>query len=121
MFVRTKDGIFDTAYLVAQETLPDVVGMEIADTPEELCDGFWWENSRYDDPIFIPNYLLVLDRIKAWKDSDIKLQDNSFERIQIYGSIYIRGKGWKHVGKINKETEKLELTCILESNRDGNE
>lgn len=80
-----------------------------ADTIEELCDGFWWENTMYKEPIFIPNYGLVLDRVKAWKENDKELNDNSFDRITIYGSIYIHGYGWKHVCKVNKSEERLEL------------
>ena len=76
---------------------------------ENLCDAFWWENERYPDPIHIPNFGLVLERIKSWKDSDKELETNSFDKITIYGSIYIKGVGWKHVCKVNKESEKCEL------------
>ena len=80
-----------------------------ANTIEELCDGFWWENTMYTEPIFIPNFGLVLDRVKAWKESDKELDDNSFDKITIYGSLYIHGYGWKHVCKVNKNEERLEL------------
>ena len=79
-----------------------------ADTIEELCDGFWWENKMYDEPIFIPNYQLALDRFNSWKQSDKALNSNCLANITIYGSIYIKGKGWFHVAKMNSNGE-LEL------------
>ena len=82
--------------------------VQFADTIEELCDGFWWENEMYKEPIFIPNYLIALDRIDAWKESDKELKSNSLDRITIFGSIYIKGKGWFHIAKMNDKGE-LEL------------
>ena len=121
-YIRTKDGIIESKRVKfldnGQVELTDgkhswrldyfpVINQ--ADTIEELCDGFWWENTRYKEPIFIPNYGLVLDKVKAWKESDKELNENSFDRITIYGSVYIRGYGWKHVCKVNKNKEELEL------------
>ena len=76
---------------------------------EDLVDGFWWENEMYDDPIFIPNYGLAIERINSWKESDKKFNTSSLSRIKIYASIYIRGSGWKHLAKLNNESEELEL------------
>ena len=128
-YIRTKDGIFEVkatpqsnaiykgshTYCIYDHiemvdrdiTEKDI--LEQADTIEELCDGFWWENTMYKEPIFIPNFGLALDRIKAWKESDKELDSHDFDRITIYGSIYIKGKGWKHGCKVNKESEKSEL------------
>ena len=124
-YIRTKDGIYTLItkdapiyelngkkYYCVEEQISSFSEDNViaqADTIEELCDGFWWENTMYKEPIFIPNYGLVLDRIKAWKESDKELNDNSFDRIIIYGSIYIHGYGWKHVCKVNKNEERLEL------------
>lgn len=121
-YIRTKDRIWLSEKIGYDEsghayskitgfyqdfTKKDIIAQ--ADTIEELCDGFWWENTMYKEPIFIPNYGLVLDRVKAWKENDKELNDNSFDRITIYGSIYIHGYGWKHVCKVNKSEERLEL------------
>lgn len=76
-----------------------------ADTIEELCDGFWWEDDFYKDPIFMPNHYIVLERVKAWEDSDKELLTNEFARISIYASIYVKGKGWVHVAKMNDKGE----------------
>ena len=115
-YLRTKDGIFignknkvgaweiNAPYKIFDR---DIVAK--ANTMEELCDGFWWENTAYSDPIFIPNFGLVLDRIRAWKESDQELDTHGFDKITIYGSIYIKGKGWVHSCKVNKESEKCEL------------
>ena len=115
-YIRTKDGVYEAkknkigAWITK---LPykifdrDII--KRANTIEELCDGFWWENTMYTEPIFIPNFGLVLDRVKAWKESDKELDDNSFDKITIYGSLYIHGYGWKHVCKVNKNEERLEL------------
>ena len=128
-YIRTKDGIYEVKATPQNNAIykgsniyciydhikmirKDINESEIlkqADIIEELCDAFWWENTAYKEPIFIPNYGLVLDRVKAWKESDKELDSHDFDRITIYGSIYIKGKGWKHVCKVNKESEKCEL------------
>lgn len=120
-YIRTKDGIFEVILVSPlgfvridkrDGTYPDVFEKDTlkqADTIEELCDGFWWENEMYSEPIFIPNYLIALDKIDAWKENDKELKSNSFDRITIYGSVYIRGYGWKHVCKVNKNKGELEL------------
>ena len=120
-YIRTKDGIFEIIPEIMLTSLPPQyptkqgIGVrqdsviKQADTIEELCDGFWWENEMHNEPIFIPNYGLVLDRVKAWKESDKELNDNSFDRITIYGSVYIHGYGWKHICKVNKNKGELEL------------
>lgn len=121
-YIRTKDGIIDLSKVTIGEngwkSVEEYIAfkqedqeepIKIADTIEELCDGFWWENTMYKEPIFIPNFGLVLDRVKAWKESDKELNDKSFDRITTYGSIYIHGYGWKHVCKVNKNEERLEL------------
>ena len=124
-YIRTEDGkIYNKSKIICSAFREDYISPDWnddiekylqtkivaeADTIEELCDGFWWENTMYKEPIFIPNYGLVLDRVIAWKESDEKLNDNSFDRITIYGSIYIQGCGWKHVCKVNKNEERLEL------------
>ena len=117
-YIRTKDGIIDLyninlSYMIVDNYIDfNSLGryeiIKQADTIEELCDGFWWENTMYKEPIFIPNYLLALDRFNAWKESDKELKSNSLDRITIYGSIYIKGKGWVHVAKMNEKGE-LEL------------
>ena len=120
-FVRTKDYIYEPitdinsksynfkakdheSYVVVSKSTIT----RQANTIEELCDGFWWEDSFYDNPVFIPNYLVALDKIKDWKESDRILDMDTLDRITIYGSIYVKGQGWIHVAKINDKGE-LEL------------
>ncbi len=78
-----------------------------ANTIEELCDGFWFESNIYD-PVYIPNYLIAKERFNAFEKSDKELGTNELEKNTFYGSIYIKGVGWKHVAKMNEEG-KLEL------------
>ena len=119
-YIRTKDG---KIYLINEKKTNDFYCVidnneekyiprdnwfDSAYTIEELCDAFWWENEDYKEPIFIPNYLLALDKFNAWKESDKALKTNLLDKITIYGSIYIKGKGWKHVAKMNEKGE-LEL------------
>lgn len=101
---------------IKDDLIPDCIALipkcnvvKQADNIEDLADGFWWENEMYDDPIFIPNYGLAIERINSWKESDKKFNTNSLSRIKIYASIYIRGGGWKHIAKINNDSEELEL------------
>ena len=129
-YIRTKDGIYEVKATPQNNAIykgshtyciydhikmvrKDINESEIiksANTIEELCDGFWWENEMYDEPLFIPNYLVVLDRINAWKKSDEELCSNSFSNlITIYGSIYIKGEGWKHVANVNDKGELVLL------------
>lgn len=118
-YIRTKDGIYEANSKIEPEKELQIRWIDDhcfetswktkpcewkqADTVEELCDGFWWENKMYDEPIFIPNYQLALDRFNAWKQSDEALDSNCLANITLYGSIYIKGKGWSHVAKMDKE------------------
>ena len=114
-YIRTKDGrIWKVLSGVPNKDdwyeqedgiicLPKKKILKTADTIEELCDGFWWEDSFYKAPIFMPNYHFVLDRVQSWKESDKELSTNEFDRISIYASIYVKAKGWVHVAKMNNK------------------
>ena len=71
----------------------------------DLVDGYWWENKNYSDPIFIPNFGLVENRMKAWIKSDNILESNAFDDITIYGSMYVKGKGWIHMTKVSVDID----------------
>ena len=120
-YVRTKDYVYEPitdinskSYNFKAKTcdsyvlVPKSTIVKASDTIEGLCDGFWWENKKYDEPIFIPNYPLALERFNAWKQYDEAFDVDSLANITIYGSIYIKGQGWQHIAKFNKKGE-LEL------------
>ena len=106
-YIRTKDRVFKAREEFCKGYydkfgnpvfFEDVIKQ--SDTIEELMDGFWWEDDFYKAPIFISNYQFVLDRVQNWVESDKKLSTTEFARINIYASIYAKGKGWLHVAKM---------------------
>lgn len=115
-YIRTKDGIYEVAkeqknnFLVSLKNIeedcydvPCINKKDIlkqANAIPELCDGFWWENEDYSEPIFISNKEFLMDRLNSWKQSDKELGTDCFSKISVYGSIYIKGKGWAHVAKM---------------------
>ena len=114
-YIRTEDGIYLSKFVQfihdGTHTI-DVFGdirkvLKQADTIKELCDGFWLESDRYD-PVYIPTYIHLKERFDAFKNSDRKLGANELSTKTFYGSIYIKGKGWIHVAKLNNEGD-LEL------------
>lgn len=81
------------------------------DTLEQLCDGFWWEDRSYKEgqlPSYIPNFQVALDKIHMWKQSDEALNTKCLDKVSLYGSIYVPGRGWIHVAKVSFDKEGLE-------------
>lgn len=115
-YIRTKDGIYEVVkeekdyFIISLKNIeedcydvPCINRKDIikqSDDVEDLFDGFWWENEDYSEPIFVSNKGYLIDKINAWKQSDKELNTDSFSKISVYGSIYIKGQGWAHVAKM---------------------
>lgn len=111
-YIRTRDRIYDGSLFLREYTgwyfhertkqyaFTESEIVKQANTIEELFDGFWWENEDYSEPIFVNNKRYLIDRLTAWKQSDKLLNINELSKISVYGSIYIKGKGWAHVAKM---------------------
>lgn len=71
-----------------------------ADNISDLCNGYWWENKNYEEPIFNPNVHIAKERLEKWLESDKALNANALADITVYGSTYTKGVGWTHVSQL---------------------
>lgn len=133
MFVRNKSGIFEVekrkiwcadindyvekdviikngenvmALNVFEELTSKVI--KESENISDLVDGYWIELEKYTDPIFKPNRHIVNDILNKWIESDKETKTDSVKTLTVYGSIYIRGKGWTHVSKVYVENGEIK-------------
>ncbi len=125
MYIRTKDNVYkvsstivdrnnevlsydysysysngDGTATLVQKTISPAEVLKKGDTVEEVIDAYWWENTDFTDPIYNPNKYVAEERLEEWLKSDKELHRNDLNKIDVYGSIYIKGYGWKHVSKL---------------------
>lgn len=114
-YVRTRVGIYEydeekpyfldesqTLYISNKNKLaiPEKDVIKKSNNLSDLVDGYWWENTHYTDPIFNPNVHIAKEHLNSWLESDKLLGTNLIKDITVYGSIYIKGQGWKHLSKL---------------------